>query len=257
MCDLFCRSGCRGSFWPTGFPAVQVMGDAVAVAAFGELGQHAGRMRSAVAILASRDEFVFVFVAGNASHGFMLGSCLAQQIKCLFVAGCTHLVGCVGGIGNCCWHVGLVATFAIRSRHVGAVRFVALRTQRDLAVYVMTEAACQAGVLALDLTQFNNLLCVAAEAFFGDVIAQFDNLGCVRVVVATQTIGQFVVGLAAVAFAASRDDILDSRWMTDMAILTGDACFVRSALGCNIGNHGGVALNAVGVCQCVCAERKR
>lgn len=98
---------------------------------------------------------------------------------------------------------------------------------------------------------------MTAETFFGDVITQFDDLGCVGVVVATQTVGQFVVWLTAVAFAASRDDILDSRWMTDMAILAGDACLVRSALSCNIGNYSGVALNAVAVCQCVCAERKR
>jgi len=233
------------------------MGDAVAITAFGELGQHAGRMRSAVAILACRYEFVLIFVAGNTSYCSMFGSCLAQQIKCLFVAGCAHLVGCIGGVGYYCRHMSLMATLAVRSGHIGAVRFVALRTQRNLAVYVMTEAACQAGVLALDLPQLDNLLCVAAEAFFGDVGTQFDNLGCVGVVVATQAIGEFVVWLAAVAFAASRDDVLDSRWVANVAILAGHACFVRSTLGCDIGNYCGMAFDAVGICQCVRAERKR
>ena len=80
--------------------------------------------------------------------------------------------------------MGLVATLAVASSHVGAMRFMALGTQWNLAVYIVAETAGKAGVLALDLFQFGYLLGVACEALIGDVVSQFDDLGSMRVVVA-------------------------------------------------------------------------
>lgn len=60
---LLCVLGC---FCLRGGPVVQVVGDVMAVAAFGELGHHWRWVRHAVAALACRNHLVFVLVAVNA-----------------------------------------------------------------------------------------------------------------------------------------------------------------------------------------------
>lgn len=101
------------------------------------------------------------------------------------MTGCAHLVGCVGSIGDSCWHMCLVTALALCGSHVGAVRFMTLGTLRDFAVDVVAEAASQVGMLALDLFQFDNLLGVAGQALFGHIVGQLDDLGSMWVVVAT------------------------------------------------------------------------
>ena len=75
-----------GLFQRTGFPAVQVMSDVVAVAALGETSQHTGRMRCTMATLAGWDRLVFIFMTGNTVDTLMLGIGLAVELESLFVA---------------------------------------------------------------------------------------------------------------------------------------------------------------------------
>lgn len=73
-------------FQCTGFPAVQVMGDVVAIAAFGETGQHTCRMWRAMATLTGRDRLVLVFVTCYAVDALMFCVGLAVKLKGLLVA---------------------------------------------------------------------------------------------------------------------------------------------------------------------------
>lgn len=209
------------------------MRDIVAIAALGETSQHTSRMRCTMAALAGRDSLVFVFVAGNTVDALMLGICLAVQLKGLLVTCSTHLVGSVGRISNGCWHVCLVATLAISSRHIRTVRFVALGTERNLAVNIVAETASKAGMFAFYLFQLDDLLSVAGNALIGDIVSQFDNFWSMWVVVATKAAGKIVVWLAAMALAADRDYFFNCRWVTGMTILAADLGFVSSTIGCN------------------------
>jgi len=145
--------------------------------------------------------------------------------------------------------MGLVTTLAVNGSHVGAVRFVALGTLRDLAVRIMAEAASQRGVLALNLLQFDDLLGVAGKAFVSDVIGQLDDFRCMRIIVATQTSGKAVVRLAAMALATGRDNFLYGRRMTGMAILAAHLGLVRATIGGNGIRCCRVAFNAIGIAQ--------
>jgi hypothetical protein len=103
----------------------------------------------------------------------------------------------------------LMAFFALRRNHIGAVWLVALRTERNLAVNVVAETACQAAMLALDLLQLDYLLGMAGQAFIGDIICQLDNLGSMRIVVAPHTAGQVVVRFAGMTLTADRNNLFD------------------------------------------------
>ncbi len=225
------------------------MGDVMAIPAFGEASQHAGRMRRAVAALAGGHSLVLLFVTGHAGNVLVLCISLAMQIKGLLVACGTHLVRRVGGISDSCRHVGLVTALALCYGHLGAVRFVALCTERDLAMNIVTETASQVGVFALDLLQLDNLLGVAGEALIGDVVGQFDDLGRMRVIVTAQAAGQVVVRFVAVALAAGRDDLFVGRGMPVMTILAADAGFVGAAIGGYSLRGCRVALDAISIGQ--------
>jgi hypothetical protein len=103
--------------------------------------------------------------------------------------------------------MGLMAFLAFRGHHVGAVRFMTLGTERNSAMNIMTEAAGKIGMLALDLLQFNDLFGMTGQTFLSDIVGKFDNLGGMRIIVASQASGQVIVGLAGMALAADRDDL--------------------------------------------------
>lgn len=145
--------------------------------------------------------------------------------------------------------MGLVTTFAIGCGHFGAMRLMALGTERNLAMSIVAEAAGQCGVLALDLLQLDDLLRMAGEALIGDIIGQFDNFRGMRIVVATQTAGKVVVRFAAVALAAGRDDFSYRRWMAGMTILAADLGFVGAAIGSNRLRCCRVAFDTIGIAQ--------
>lgn len=225
------------------------MGNVVALAALGETCQHGSGVRCTVAALAGRHGFVLVLVTGYAGNCLMLRIGLAVKLGSLLVARCAHFVGCVRSIGNRCRHMGLVAAFAVGSGHVGTVRLVALGTEWNLAMNIVAEAAGQLGMLAWNLLQLDYLLAVAGETLIGDVVGQFDDLRSVRVVVAAQTAGEFVVRLAAVALAAFGDDLLYGRRMACVAILATYTCLVSAAVRGNCFRSSRVTLYAIGVAQ--------
>lgn len=145
--------------------------------------------------------------------------------------------------------MGLVTAFAIACAHVGAMRFVALGTQRNLAMHIVAETAGQRGVLALDLLQLDDLLGMAGEALISNIIGQFDDFRGMRIVVATQTSGKIVMRFATVALVAGRDDFLDRRWMPGMTILTTNLGFVGAAISGNRVRCCRVAFNTIGIAQ--------
>ncbi len=209
------------------------MSDIVAIAAFGKAGQHACRMRCTVATLAGRDHLVLLFVTGDTGDSLMLCIGLAVQFIGLLVTCRAHLVDGISRIRDSGGRVGLVTPFAVTCGHFRAVRFVALRTERYFAMRIVAETAGEAAVFALDLFQLDDLLCVAGEAFIGDIIGQLDNFRSMRIVVAAHTGGKIVMRFAAVALTAGRDDFLDRRRMAGMTILAADLGFVGAAIGGN------------------------
>jgi hypothetical protein len=72
---------------------------------------------------------------------------------------------------------------------------------------VMAEAAGKTGMLALNLLQLNNLVGMAGKTLFCDVIRKLDNLGCMRVSMAPQTVVQFVMSLIGMTLTADRDNL--------------------------------------------------
>ena len=227
---------------------VQLVRDTVAVATLGETRHHAGRVRHSMTALTRWNRLVFVLVAGNTEYVLVFCITAGKHLERALMAGCTHLVGCIGRHEYRRRHMRLVAFFTLRSNHVRTVWFVALRTERNLAVNSMAEAARQTAVLALDLLQLDVLFGMTGQTLFGDVVGQLDDLGGMRVVVAAKTAGQVVVRLAGMALAAGRDNLSFGRRMTCMAILAANTRFVRSAAGCNVGRRSSMTLDAV-CCQ--------
>ena len=90
---------------------------------------------------------------------------------------------------------------------------------------------------------------MAGQALFGYVVGQFDDLGGVRVVVATVTACQLVVWLAIMALTAQRNDFLDGRRMAGVTVLAGNVCFVGNTIGRNIRRCSGMAFDAIGVAE--------
>lgn len=137
--SLYRFGRCSCSSWCTCSPVVQVMRDAMAVAAFRELAHDAGCVRYAVAILALRYHLVFFLVTGNAEQGFVLGLAGYEHVVCFCVAGCTLLGRCICRIGNGFRHMCLMALLAVAGALIRRVSLVALCTLRDFAVNIMAE----------------------------------------------------------------------------------------------------------------------
>jgi len=123
----------------SGFPVVQVMGNAVAVAAFRELGHDAGCVRYTVAVLTLRHHLVFFLVTGYAEEGLMF--CLAgnKHVESLGVTGSALLGWCIGAVDNSFRHVSLVALLAVAGTLIGRVSLVALGALWNFAVNIVAE----------------------------------------------------------------------------------------------------------------------
>lgn len=178
--------GSAGSLQCAGIPAIQVMGNIMAIAAFGETRQHSGRMWRTVTSLTGRNGLVFILMTGYTVDIFVFRIGFAVQLKCFFVTGGTHFIRRIRSVGNCRRHMGLVTAFAFSNRHIRAVWLVTLGAERNFAVDIVTETAGQIGVLALDLLQFDNLLGVAGQTFVGDIVGQLDDFGGMRIGVTAQ-----------------------------------------------------------------------
>jgi TolB-like protein len=98
----------------------------------------------------------------------------------------------------------LVTFFAFGGDHIRAVWFMALRTEWNFTMNIMTEAAGQIAMLALNLLQLDDLTGMACQTLIGDIICQLDNFGSMRVIVTAQTSGQIIVRLAGMALTTGR-----------------------------------------------------
>jgi len=137
LCRFGSRSHCSGR--SRCFPVVQVVSDAVAVAAFRELGHDACCVRHAVAILALRNHLVLLLVTGYAEQRFVLGLAGNEHVECLGVAGSALLGRCVGSVHDIPRLVSLVALLAVAWALIGRVSLVALCALRNLAVDIVAE----------------------------------------------------------------------------------------------------------------------
>ena len=259
LCRLSRSSPCRSYC-----PVVQVMGDAVAVAAFRELGHDAGCVRYTVAVLTLRHHLVFFLVTGYAEEGLMF--CLAgnNHVVSFCVTGSALFGWSICSINNSFRHVSLVALLAVAGTLIGRVSLVALSALWDLAVNIVAERAGELGVLARVCLQLGNLRGVTGEARISNVTAENNLFWLVRILVALEAAAELVVRFAFVALTAERDDFSVSRRMTLVAVLTGNHCLVGSAFCFDVSRSFCVTLDAVAAgqgncrlgCCCRCCLRR-
>jgi hypothetical protein len=228
---------------------IQFMGNTVTVATLGKARHHAGRMRNAMTALAGWYCLVFVFMAGHTQNCLMFGIAAGKHLEGPLMAGGAHLIRCIGCHEHRSWHVGLMALLAFCGHHIRTVRFMALGTERYLAMNIVAETAGKIGMLTLDLFQFNDLLGMTGKALFGDIVGKFDNLGGMGIVMAAQTTGQIIVGLAGMALAADRNNLFHRWRMAGMTILAGDTCLMGTAVCCYVSRWGHVTFDTVSTGQ--------
>lgn len=144
--------------------------------------------------------------------------------------------------------MGLVALFTLRGRHVSSMRFVALGTLRDLAVDVVTGGTVKQCMLALIVSELNNLLSVAGQTSVSDIAREYDIFRRVRVLVTGETAFEFEMGLAHMAVVALWYGFLYCRRMT---VVTAYAPYVLvfPPGGFYVGRRSGMTLNTVFICQ--------
>lgn len=145
--------------------------------------------------------------------------------------------------------MGLMTTFAVACSHVGAVWFVTLGTKWNFAVSIVAEAACKSRVLAFDLFQLDNLLCMAGKALVSNVIGKLDDFRCMRIVMATQATGQIVVRFAGMTLATDRNNLFDGWRVACVTILTANLGFVSAAIGGNSFRRCRVAFDAISITE--------
>ena len=237
--------GCR---WCR-FLMVQVVGNAMAVAALGEAIHNARRMGCAMAILACGHHLVFIFVTCGAGNSFVFCITCCKHDLGFLMTRSTHAIGSIGAICNSIRHMCLMATLAFCSSHFGAMGFVALGTERYLSMRIVAEAASKSGVLAFYLSEFFNLRSMTGNALFSDIVGKFNVLWGMWVCMTTQTVLEIKMRLVAVALAALRYIVLDGRTMAGMTILTGYACFVGATAGSYIGRWFCMTFCAISVGQ--------
>ncbi len=225
------------------------MGYAVAVAAFGELGKHAGRVRCAVAALALWYHLMLCLVTGYAAQVLVLESTGREKlIGCLMASG-TVLGRCLVAVRHCQRHMGLVALLAVVLSHLFGVWLMALYALRDLSMRIVAEGACKSCVLALVFTQLYDLLRVTGQTGVCDVASHLDIQWSMRIAVATIATCKLEVRLPFMTLAAERDDFLDSGRMSVVAILTADSGLVLCAVCSDVGRCLGVTFCTVVVRQ--------
>jgi len=149
---------------------------------------------------------VFLFMAGHTGYVLMLRVSFAVQCGSLLVAGSAHLVGGIGCVGDSGRHMSLVTALAVCGGHFFAVRFMTLCTLRHFTMNIVAETACKSAMLALNLFQLDDLFGVAGETLVGYIITQLDNLGCVRIGVTAEAVGEIIVWLAGVALTTDRNN---------------------------------------------------
>lgn len=206
------------------------MCDAVAVTAFRELGEHRCRVRSTVAALALRNHLVLGLVTCHAAKVLVLESTCGEKVVCRLVACRTILGRCRVGIRNVLRHMCLVTFLAVSLLHLLGVRLVALNAFRNFTMGVMAEGTGQHSVLALVVSQLDDLLGVAGKAGISNVAPHLDIERGMRVTVAGVAPGKLVVWFPLVTLAAYWNNLFNCRRMAGMAILTADGGLVLASV---------------------------
>ena len=179
----------------------------MAVRALRETCHHIGWVRRPMTALAGWYRLVLILMAGHTKYRFMFGIAADKHLESTLMTGSTHFVRCIRCYEDSRRHMGLVTFFAFSGHHIRTVRLVTLGTQRNFAMDIMTEAACQTGMFALDLLQFDDLTGVTGQTLFGDIVCKLDNFRGMRIVMTAHTTGQTIVGLAGMALAADRNNL--------------------------------------------------
>ena len=114
----------------------------------------------------------------------------------------------------------LVTFFAISNDHLSRVRFVTLRTLRDLAVDIMAIGTILGRMFAFKLLELFVLLCVAGKTCIGNFAREGDVQRRMRVFMTAETALKFEMGLPHMALIALGNDLLDRRRMAGMTTRT-------------------------------------
>ena len=117
---------------------------------------------------------MLIFVTESAGLVLMLGLACGKLIERGFMASAAILVRNAVGIGDHFRHVGLMTLRALRGRHIGGVRFMALSAFRLFAVNRVTLRTGKSAVLARMLTQLLNLGFVTGQASIGLICRKLD-----------------------------------------------------------------------------------
>lgn len=221
------------------------MSDTVTETAFGELGHHGCRVTVAVTALALRYHLVFCLMAGNTGKLAVLEFAGSKEIKGLLVAGRAIFGRRFVAIGHVLRHVSLMTFFAVSDNLISRVRFVALGTVRDFAMFVVAEAAGKGGMLALVVAQFDDLSGMTGHAGIGYVVAKGNVERCVRIGMTSGTGSQFVMSFPFMALTTERNDLLCRGRVAVVAILAADLCFMLAPGSCNISRSLCVTFGAI------------
>lgn len=207
----------------------QVMGNAMALAAFRVLLQYGLRMRSRVAIHAFQYGLMFVWVALRAGNLVMLKLTLVKEVNGLLMTGPAVMSGGVLGISDHRGHVDRMAGQAGLKFHVLCMLFVAIHAVWNQPVGCVTFVAGHVRVGTWRLLYLVTLLLVTGEAWATNGAFQLQIKGSMGIGVTTPATGQFIMGLPAMTHAALWDGSRTFRRVFRMAVLAADLCLVFGA----------------------------
>lgn len=226
-------------------PVIQVVGDIVAISAFGELLMHGFGVRQTMTVGTFGDHLVLVLVAGDAGDVPVLGRAGGQQVKGgLMTGSAKHRTG-LRPIGQQGRLMGLMAGFAIGLSHLGGMRLVALYAVGNHAVGISVAE------ITGDLGMFARLGChgLARSLVTGETrgleIAAQHNVHRLMRVVAGPAAFQFVVLRTGMTHAALWDVVSHGRAVPLVARLAIDLGFMRRPPGFNLGGLLLVAFSTV------------
>lgn len=213
-------------------------------------GHHGIRMRLAMARLASRNHLVFIGMAESTAQRLMLeGAGREQVVSTLVAAGAVLIDHSVVIIGNSRRHMSLMTLFAVSSDHLWTVGFVTLGALGNFGMNIVARAAVKFAMLARRRLQLFDLIAVAGQTWLGNRLAEGDDLGCMGIGVAPQTIFQREVRRSGMALTTLRNIVLHCGSMAVVTVLTTDLRLMRHPFGLDIGRGLGMTLDTIGILQ--------
>ncbi len=222
------------------------MGLAVAIAADGEFGMDDCRMGLPVAITAGRNVLMPARVALDARHGPVLGGGGGQKTEGPGVAFPAVLGGRLRAEGDGKRRMRRMAGFADRVALAGGMRLVAPEAFGNLPVPIVAGRAGQFPVKARRGLHLAAGLWMACQTRPGELLAQLQLEGGVRIAMALQAVSCFEMRPSRVALPALGNDVSDRGRMPPVAIEAGDLRAMRLPGRGDPADHRRMALVAVG-----------